>query len=132
MVPGSTCFIELNNFQLLFGPYFAFGVAGKYWWDYKSENNGHENEYNGEIKLIPVFGHVSNSDLENDEKAFNAFDFGLNLGIGYRAGPILMNLGYSIGISNVTPDYDDEHKYEYKVFNRVIFLTVSYVFKNNQ
>lgn len=117
---------KFNGFQIYAGPYVAIGIGGKNKWDYTyaGETNADES------KLKPVFGEVGEGDLGEDEGAFNALDYGLNFGVGYQVGPILINAGYSLGLGNINPGFegDDGDIKDYKMSNRVINLSVSYFF----
>ena len=74
---------KINDFQIFAGPYIAFGLGGE---------NKEEIKYDGEseeykTKFKPKFGKLSEDDFEEesdeDYDYFKAFDFGLNLGVGY-------------------------------------------------
>jgi len=121
---------KINDFQVYAGPYLAIGIGGKNKWDYTYKYDGDEYKDADEIKLKPVFGEVGEGDLGEDEDAYSALDFGLNLGVGYQAGPVLISAGYSLGLGNLTPAYegDDDDPKDYKFSNRVITLSVSYFF----
>ena len=45
-------------------------------------------------------------DDEDVWELYRAFDFGLNLGVGYQVKSVLFNVGYSFGLTNLTPKYD--------------------------
>ncbi len=115
-----------NDFQIYAGPYLGIGISGKNKWDVTGDGESDADEY----KIKPVFGEVGEGDIGEDEEAFNALDYGLNFGVGYQVGPILINAGYSLGLGNLTPAYegDDGDPKDYKISNRVITLSASYFF----
>lgn len=118
---------KINDFQIYAGPYLAIGIGGKEKWDVTTKDDKDADK----IKYIPVFGKVGEGDLDENEGAYSALDYGLNLGVGYQVGPILINVGYSLGLGNLTPEskgYDYSRK-DYKMSNRVISLSVSYFFE---
>lgn len=121
---------KINDFQIYAGPYLAIGIGGKNKWDLTYKYDGDEYSESDEYNFKPVFGEVGEGDLDDDEDAYSALDYGLNLGVGYQTGPILINAGYSLGLGNLTPAYegDDDDRGDYKISNRVISLSVSYFF----
>jgi len=135
-----------NDFQVLAGPYFAFGIGGKFKHDFSFELDG-ENVRSDDIfdedsyELQPVFGKIDDDmyeDFLDDEdimELYRAFDFGLNLGVGYQLNNIIFNVGYSFGLNNLTPkydadDYDMDEDYTENVIqkNRVLTFSISYLF----
>jgi hypothetical protein len=116
---------KIDDLQIFAGPYLAIGIGGKNKWDVTWDGDGDKDE----IKFKPAFGEVKDSDLSEDEDAYNALDYGINFGLGYQIGQILINAGYSLGLGNMTPQYEgDFDPKDYKVSNRVISLSVSYFF----
>ncbi|MFC4815641.1 MULTISPECIES: porin family protein [unclassified Flavobacterium] len=69
-----------NNFNLHFGPYFAFLV-------------------NSKIKNVSSDGSATFTDLDEDD--FNRFDFGLSGGIGFDFSDIGIGLRYNYGLTTV-------------------------------
>lgn len=122
---------KIDEFQIFAGPYLAIGVGGK-----SAVNinvvyeNGSTISIDGVADYIPVFGDIDPADLDNDEIAFNALDFGLNFGLGYKVGPMLLNVGYSLGLGNITTGMKDSEldPADYKMSNRVIKVSVSFFF----
>lgn len=122
---------KANDFQIFAGPYLALGIGGKDKMDFSVSAMGYSEDFKEEIKLKPAFGEVKDEDLGDDESAFSALDYGLNFGLGYNVGPILIQAGYSLGLGNITPKYEgmsDTDRSDYKDLNRVITLSVSYFF----
>ncbi|MDY0103650.1 MAG: porin family protein [Lentimicrobium sp.] len=122
---------KANDFQVFAGPYVALGLSGKYKYDYTMSSVFGSLNVNDEIKLKPAFGEVNWDDLAEDEDAFSALDYGLNFGVGYTVGPVLIQAGYSLGLGNISPKYEgwsDTDRSDYKDLNRVISLSVSYFF----
>jgi len=120
---------KINSFQVYAGPYFGFCIGGKNKWDYTYKYDGDEESDEGDYKLKPFFGEVGEGDLDEDEDAVNALDMGINLGVGYQTGPILINAGYSLGLGNIAPKYEgDSDRSDWKTSNRVLSLSVSYFF----
>lgn len=137
---------KIKGFQLVAGPYLAFGVGGNLKHDFSFEADGVDYDSDDiydedSYKLKPVFGKVDDDDyddfIDDDDliDLYRAFDLGLNLGVGYQIDNILINAGYSFGFVNMTPNYDaddydlDEDYTEGTVLkNRVFTLSVSYFF----
>lgn len=122
---------KTGDLQIFAGPYLAVGIGGKHKADFSYSIMGYEETEKYEIKLKPAFGEVDYEELGEDEDAFSALDYGLNFGVGYRLGPVLIQGAYSLGLGNITPKYkddDDNDRSDYKMTNRVITLSVSYFF----
>jgi hypothetical protein len=122
---------KFGDFQVYAGPYFAFGIGGKNKWDVTYTGVDLEGSYSDEISFKPFFGEVGEGDLRADEAAYRGLDLGFNLGVGYKMDKFLINAGYSLGLGNITPDYEgDFDAADYKASNRVISLSASYFFLN--
>ena len=116
---------KINDFQIFAGPYIAFGLGGRD--KSKIEFGGESVE--DKTKMKPKFGKVNEDDYEEGVEYFKAFDFGLNLGVGYAFGPISVNAAYSLGLGNVIPKYEGyEDTDKEKISNRVLSLSVAYTF----
>jgi hypothetical protein len=97
---------------LFAGPYFAYGIAGKY--EFKAEATGiPTEEETGDIK----FGSNSDSDIK-------PLDFGLNIGAGVELNNFLLRAQYGLGLADLDPQGADE----FKVYNRVIGISFGYMF----
>ena len=118
---------KLKGFQVYTGGYIAKGISGNRQWDYSTFFS----TTSGENDFKPVLGKSDEGELAEDERAFYALDFGLNLGVGYQIGPILFNFGYSLGLGNLTPEFEEERRYDgreiLKRSNRVVSLSLSYI-----
>ena len=114
-------------FRFFGGPYFAFGIKGSLKTDWSCKINGidYDSEYffdENEYSIKPVYGTVDTDAWEESYKSddpidfFRGFDYGLNIGVGYRINDIQVNISYSHGLANLTPEYDvyyelDEYTY---------------------
>lgn len=87
------------------GPYFSYGVGGKI----KSETSGRE------TTDVDFFGNEENG-------GFKKVDFGLGLAVGAEYGKIGIELGYNLGLVNISYRKDE------KVKNMNAFLTLGYCF----
>lgn len=85
-----------SNFQAFVGPYFSHGLAGLNRW-----------KYDGDTELEDLEPTTKTVSFDDDQSYFNAFDYGIDLGVGYQVGPILINAGYSFGLGNIQPKYED-------------------------
>ena len=119
---------KFKGFQIGAGPYIAYGISGKEKWDYTYDYYGTEEGDSGETKLKPKMGEVEDGDLDEDEEAFYAMDWGFNFGIGYQTGGLLVNAGYSLGLGNIMAKYSGFEREDYKFSNRVITVSVTYLF----
>lgn len=121
---------KIKGFQIYAGPYVAFGMGGKLKWDYTYTINGVEETDKDDMKIKPKMGEVKEGDLDDDEGAYSGLDYGLNFGLGYQIKSILINAGYSLGLGNIYPGFEDSEydRSDRKYSNRVISISVSYLF----
>lgn len=135
-----------SGFQVSAGPYFAIGLGGNMKHDFSFEADGEDFDSDDifdedSYKLQAVFGEVDDDMyedyLDDDDvwELYRAFDFGINLEFGYQVESILFNVGYSVGLTNLTPkynadNYDMDEDYTENVIqkNRVFTFSVSYFF----
>lgn len=95
--PGDT------KFNVFAGPYFAYGIGGKY----KSE---------GESEDIS-FGTSEDDDMK-------PFDIGVNFGVGVNIKGFLISAQYGLGLANLTT----EDTGDTEIKNQVIGISVGYLF----
>lgn len=118
--------------QIFVGPYFALAIAGRSYYDYtETRMDGSEDTYKGDEK-IKFRGTVSEDDMdiEGVGKFMKPLDFGFDFGIGYQWKALLFNIGYQMGIANLTPDYEgvDFDPADFKMKNSSIFFNVAWLF----
>ena len=87
------------------GPYVAYGIGGK------SKLSGSLGDWDGETEW-DVFG----------DDGFKRFDAGLGLGVGAEFGPILLDLGWDMGLVNIADSNSGDIK------NQNAYLSVGYKF----
>lgn len=101
------------GWQLLAGPYLAVGVGGKAQVSEKITSSDPNSFLTGEISASQGFA-FCNTFIEPDPYSTNSpsydarvrrFDAGLNVGVGYLAGPVQVQLSYAFGLLNAQPDY---------------------------
>lgn len=146
-VPVNLAF-KVSKFQVHAGPYVGFGVTGKSKYEYNFDaNSGKCENYNacwgnGEIEYN-FKNEVSESDLVGYKAYLRRLDVGLNLGTGYRFGPVLVTATYAKGLSNLypkyatyakgllnfIPKYDGDNEDEDKTTNKGFSLVATWYFK---
>lgn len=89
------------------GPYAAYGVAGK------MKLKGSAGDISGETDGTNVFG---------DNKLLKPFDAGLGLGVGAEFGQISLDLGWDMGLVNISNTSNGDIK------NQNAYLSVGYKF----
>ena len=101
------------QFQVFAGPYAAFAISGK-------------NKIDFDLAGVPVkedeeieFGSDGDDDMRQ-------LDYGVNAGLGFRAGPVQVQAGYGLGLANLFPD--DEFRKENSLSNGVIHLSAAFLF----
>lgn len=124
-----------NGFQLFAGPYVAIGVGGRASYSLALTTNDPSmpgDSYNGSQQV--AFGNTfvepdPNSNGPGIEARLRRFDAGLNAGVGYRRGPVQVQLGYGLGLLNVQPDYPASYQVENtKAYLRTVQLAATYYF----
>lgn len=123
---------KIKDFQIYAGPYLAVGISGENKYDYSLTNTDGVNTYTfsdrGDYTYKPIFGEANAADFSDDSEPFRALDYGLNLGVGYDVGPVVVSLGYSLGLGNITPKYEGStaDPSDSKLSNRVLNVSVTY------
>lgn len=96
----------------LFGPYLGMGLTGK--WKYEATYAGETDSEEEDVEW--------GSDEESDD--LKRLDFGLTMGAGVEISSFQIGITYGLGLANVS-SYTD---YETKANNRVLGITVGYIF----
>ena len=124
---------KYKGFQAYAGPYIAFALSGKNKWDMEADGETDS----GSEKIEFVWKEVDPADLDSEYEFFvlrsRRLDYGLNIGVGYKLGPVLFNAGYSLGLANMTPsvkgmDEDEFDPKDAKRSTRTVTISVSYFF----
>lgn len=125
-----------DGFQLFAGPYVAVGIGGRANYSLALTTNDPSypsDSYNGSQPF--AFGNTfaepdpnASTPVDADARA-RRFDAGINAGVGYRRGPVQVQLGYGLGLLNVQPDYPASYQMENdKGYLRTAQLTATYYF----
>lgn len=115
---------EEDGFQLFAGPYVGFGISGKEKSELTLEYSGKKNSSSKEVDVE----FASEDGDDNDKNYLRALDYGLNAGVGYRTGPLQVQLGYGLGLGNLIPNSQNGQEPDDKIHNRVAHLSVAYFF----
>ena len=101
-------FSDNAQLQVNFGPYFAYGIGGKYKeeWSYKGEKEEEK------------------EDLFGKDKYLTRFDAGLGIGAGFTYSKFFFGLNYQFGLSNILQDAKDG----YSVKNKNLSISIGYNF----
>jgi len=120
-----------GQIQLFVGPYIAYAIAGKNRYDFEESDNGVRTDYK-DSKKIKFTNEIKAGDHDDEDIASfqRPFDYGVNVGLGYRYNQYLINLGFAMGLANLQPKpYNEgENASDLKYTNRSIFLTVAWIF----
>ena len=116
----------VHGFQLFAGPYVALGVGG--------QRQSVSYNYAPDAKFAPYY--FDNKITYGPDTYNSRLDAGVNFGIGYRQGPVQVQLGYGLGLRNLHREYIDYiiaefpyHNFEADpAYNRVVQLTGTYFF----
>lgn len=117
-----------QGFQVFAGPYLALGVGGKAEYQFSvKDSQGLLNS--SESGSSPVkFANQEPSNSNGNTSYVRQFDAGLNAGMGYRQGPIQVQLAYGLGLGNLVPLNSDGSDTGEKAQNRVLQLSANYFF----
>jgi hypothetical protein len=108
-VPINVAF-KFKGFQVYAGPYIATALAGKAKWHIEVDGDTESGSealkfYTKEVNSDDIEGESIEEGMNNFFRYyFKRFDYGLNIGAGYKLGPVLLSAGYSLGLANLTPD----------------------------
>ncbi|MBE9491862.1 MAG: PorT family protein [Bacteroidetes bacterium] len=119
-----------SQLQIFAGPYLAYGIMGEMKWDYTVKSGGDSETLKDDIK-IKFKNKIDESDDEEDTMYQTALDLGLGFGLGFKTGPILINAGYGLGLTNLEPKWGgdgEDDRDDWKYTNGVINVSVSYLF----
>jgi hypothetical protein len=111
--------VKFDNFYISGGPYLGLGIGGKYKDEY-SEGN-FSATFEGKIK----FGDEPSNYDGDDYYIENAMDFGLQIGAGMKLGPVIIDLRYGFGLSNLE-DKPSGYQGDWKLKNSSLQFTVGY------
>ncbi len=114
---------KFGNIQVYAGPYISLMLSGKEKYDITMTELDESHTESDERKYVPVFGEVKDGDIDDENMAAYGLDYGLNAGVGYRIGQILITAGYSYSMSNIIPAYEGET--EMRDNNRISPNTIS-------
>ena len=115
-IPLQLSYNMWKGLKIFGGPYAAFGISGRYNYDYKISLSGSSyTQVKRDEVIKPAYSNVTlNLPPDNNggpvlvedgfEPKFNGFDFGLNLGLGYQFDKLLLSSEYSLGLGNITPN----------------------------
>ncbi len=129
-------YFNINNIYLSAGPYFAYGLSGTSKLDATSKFESDSERITQTDKLQPVIGPVKSDDYMSDQnveiiKVFNALDYGVDLGVGYKYQQYMLKAQYSIGFSNLIPgisDYPEFDPNDLKQTNKGFNISLIYFF----
>ena len=103
-----------EGFQVFAGPYVAIGVGGQANYSLSVvtndpnfpgySDNGSQQFSFGNTFVEPDPNSTNSSGIDARARRFDA---GINAGVGYRRGPVQVQLGYGLGLLNVQPDNPD-------------------------
>ena len=122
-----------SQLQIFAGPYLAYGIMGTDKWDVTVKYTNGNTESDKDDWKIKFKNKVDESDYDGDDYVDyqTALDFGLSFGLGFKTGPILINAGYGLGLTNLTPKWGgdgDDDRDDWKFTNGVINVSASYLF----
>lgn len=130
-------YYNIDNLSIFAGPYMAYGLSGTSSIDATYKEDDYKDTLRQTDDLNAVMGAVKREDFMNldDEvpvvKVFNALDYGLDIGAGYKYEQFLVRAQYSIGLSNLTPgisDYEEFDPNDIKKTNKGFNFSLIYFF----
>ncbi|HPM29673.1 MAG TPA: porin family protein [Chryseolinea sp.] len=109
--------VKFGKFFAEAGPSFSYGIGGKY--EDTETYNGTVTKTDGKVK----FGKYPDGYNGDDIYLDNAFDIGLQIGVGVKISVIVIDLRYGLGFSNLI-DKPDGYTGDAKITNNGFQLTV--------
>jgi len=126
-----------NNFVLSAGPYLAYGLGGTSDLDATYKHDGNSDNIKEKINLKAVSGAVDTDEFFYDDgdveiiRVYNAFDVGVDFGLGYKYEQFMLKAQYSIGLNNLTPSVKDIEAFDpndLKKTNKGFNVSLIYLF----
>ncbi len=93
--------VKFGKFYAIAGPSFAYGIGGKYKTTIKDLTTGTTTKSTSDIK----FKKEPDNNQSDDVFIDNAFDIGVQLGVGMKISVIVIDLRYGLGLTNI---FDEE------------------------
>lgn len=125
------------GFQLYAGPYVAVGMGGqsRYSMEATTTDPNSSGPYSESGTVAMAFGDTfsdeptGGSSVSDFEARARRIDAGLNFGVGYRRGPLQVQLGYGLGLLNAQPKYPASYDMPNDTgYLRTAQLTATYYF----
>lgn len=113
-----------QGLQVFAGPYVGAGLSGHYHRSVQVQTGSTtiSNEREAEVEFAAKRG-------EDSEKEYHSrLEAGATVGAGYKAGPAQVQVGYSLGLTNLTPRSASNQKPIEQTFNRVLHVQATYFF----
>jgi hypothetical protein len=111
---------KFGIFHVNVGPSIGYAIGGNYKSEYTT-SQGDTDKQSGKVK----FGEEPNNNSDDVVYFNNALDLGVQIGSGIKAGPVVIDLRFGLGLSNLF-DEDDGVDFDMKSKNRSIQLTVGF------
>lgn len=116
-----------QGFQLFAGPYLAAGVGGAADYNANATIPGQPTQTRRGSQPFAFGDTFTKATGTKPDARTRRFDAGLNLGIGYRRGPVQAQVGYGLGLRNVQSDYPASDQQPIGTgYNRGFQLTATY------
>gem|GEM_PF-4972195 len=117
--------LRTRNFQLIGGPYVAYGMAGKYTREEIVDGNTYADETEN-IQFVK-----DQVDREGFQIPFYNLDYGIKAGLGYVRDNIHFQFVYSYGLSNLVAPFDGEDPPN-SMINTSFQFSLSYFFEKKE
>ena len=118
-----------HGLQVFAGPYVAVAIGGR------QRGTSTAAFYGPPTYQVPSYSatnHFDNQATYGQNTGNGRWDAGVNFGVGYRQGPLQVQVGYGLGLLNLhpAPGIDRLHNFAAtKAYNRVAQLTGTYFFE---
>ncbi len=111
--------MKFNNFYINAGPSFSYGIGGNF--ESEVSTFGVTESETSKVK----FGKEPDNNDGDNFYYDNAFDLGVQLGAGIKVGPVVIDLRYGLGLSNLN-DKPKSFEGSYAFQNRALQLSVGF------
>ncbi|MCK4569874.1 MAG: PorT family protein [Bacteroidales bacterium] len=122
-----------GQLQLFLGPYIGVGISGWIISDYTITYTDGSSDTEDDNMEIIFKDKLKKEDFKDNAGYMKPIDYGLNFGFGLQFDPVLINVGYSLGLQNLSTEVEDPDPDFYnddKIYNRMFFISFAILLEN--
>lgn len=117
-----------QGFQIFAGPYIGIGLSGRV----KTGSTSQTKEPGGSLQtnFRESRQQVRFASTAGDDRSlvyFRSTNAGLNAGVGYKEGPLLLQAGYVVGLTNMVPFTESAYSYGRRLNDHTVQFSLTYL-----